>query len=210
MAEKTLAPFDSIPSFESPTPPPRIIFKSEVESLESQERTKRSLTHHYVRVRRILKTEKEPVLPVVVRSMPGNQTGMIYEDRILVRDSLPPYIFELPNLDRNLLPQIRLAMQVSLLAHELYHQRQMRLFPDFYNARQKAYVHFEENKEAYYNQTLEVGARAFEKKYMQHVMDRLEKSHDLEDIKLAQGMKFYMEAKEAKEEAMMKRSYLDD
>lgn len=62
---------------------------------------------------------------------------------------------------------------IETLAHELYHKRQATFFSRFYDSRMANFTNPEDDIVKYRNQIIEIGARAFAKRYMQHLKDEL-------------------------------------
>lgn len=79
-------------------------------------------------------------------------------------------LFDRPVNDGN---QILLFEAVKTLAHELYHRRQAVFFPKFFHKRRERYVRAENSKTKYFEQILEIGARAFGKRYIEYLISRL-------------------------------------
>lgn len=78
---------------------------------------------------------------------------------------------------------------IETLAHELYHKRQATFFPRFFNSRSDPQRYIVNDNKKYRNQIIEIGARAFAKRYMASLTEGLEDTDNSEWAKGLRGHK---------------------
>jgi len=106
------------------------------------------------RLATILKLEDEEV-KIVLTKLPKNVSGQ-YDSQskiILINE------------------KIKGLKLISTLAHEFYHARQHIHFPTFYQNHKKHYLTRKDNPDLYEKQLIEIGARAFAQRYIEHLQE---------------------------------------